>query len=52
MHFVEEPQARALIEAGIEPKDAESGAVVQGGVLEDLLASQLDDLDVDLHGIT
>lgn len=52
LELLKEVQAHVLIEPRIEAQDAEARAVVQCRVLEDSGPLQLDDLDVDLDGLS
>src|SRR5262249_53906079 len=47
---VQEGPAAAGVQAPVQPQDAESGAIVQGGVLERPAPGNLHTLDVDLDG--
>ena len=51
-HLAQEVEAGPLVQTRVQPQDPHAGAVVQGGVLEDLLACQLHDLDVHLYAVT
>src|SRR5262249_24873696 len=50
LELVQEGQAAAGVPAPVPPQDAESGAIVQGGVLERPAPGNLHKLDVDLDG--
>jgi hypothetical protein len=50
--LLEEREAAALVLLPRQPQHPKSGAIVQRGVLKAFALVHLDDLDVDLHGVT